>query len=505
MVGLRHQKNMVAIIRIGQLEMEDKLYKFLKYYNSSPQFVKLVLGKLFGAIPLSIRYGQTYEKYAELLKKSQWWSKEEHEKYQLGKIKAIIKHAYHNVAYYRKIFDEIGLKPEDICSFSDFQGIPLLNRDDVINNKHELLASNYANSKLIYVTTGGTTGKPIGMYYRKGIERSRELAFMTCQWARVGYKIGDSLVTIRGNVIPNYLLSKGIFWEYEPIKKRLILSVYHMTDENMPLYIKQIRDFKPKFIHTYPSAVTMLAIFMKENAIDPFPSVKALLCSSEAFYPGQRELIENVFQCRIYSWYGHGEMTTLAGECEYSKEYHIFPEYGFTELVDNDGKVIAREEKIGEIIGTGFENWAMPFIRYRTGDFAEYSDRECECGRKYKLFKRVEGRWLQEMIVTQKGNLIPITALNMHSDVFDNVKQFQFYQDREGEVLFKIIPTSSFSERDIANIKRELTRKLAKDIKLEIQLVDEIARTQRGKYRFLIQKLPVEKMNWGNYITYNES
>ena len=470
--------------------IEDNLYKFLKYYSKSPQWVKSISGRFYRMLPLSLRYGKVYTEYAKLLEKSQWWPKEKLEEYQWRKLDTLLKHAYENVPYYRRIFNERGIKPKDIQNFDDFRKIPFLNRETVINHRDELVAINYPKSKLLYMTTGGTMGRPIGMYYLKGVERSRELAFMTSLWSRVGYKIGDKLIVLRGNVIPSS--SKGIYWEYEPIKNRLILSVYHMTEENLPLYIEQIGKFQPKFIHTYPSAITILARFMRENSIEPFSSVKAILCSSEAFYPGQRKLIEDAFRCRVFSWYGHGEVTTLAGECEYSKDYHIFSEYGFTELIDVEGEVINRGRILGEIVGTGFESWAMPFIRYRTEDFAEYSDKKCECGRKYRLLKRVEGRWLQEMIVTRKENLISITALNMHSNVFDNVKQFQFYQDKKGEVIFNIICRDSYTERNTRYIRKELLKKLGNDVDLQIRFVDKIPRTKSGKYRFLIQKLPIK-------------
>ncbi|HMW34645.1 MAG TPA: phenylacetate--CoA ligase family protein, partial [bacterium] len=210
------------------------------------------------------------------------------------------------------------------------------------------------------------------------------------------------------------------------------------------------------------------------------------------FYPGQRELLENAFQCRIFSWYGLGEMVALAGECEYSHKYHIFPEYGYVELIDANGKIIDSEGTLGEIVGTGFDRDIMPFIRYRTGDFAEYSDEKCSCGRNYRLLKRVEGRWLQEQIFTKKKNLISVTALNMHTPVFENVAQYQFEQSEIGRLILKLVPKKTFQNSDIADIKSTLTAKLdPSDIELEIKLVDtqQIESGRSGKFRFLIQNI----------------
>ena len=72
---------------------------------------------------------------------------------------------------------------------------------------------------------------------------------------------------------------------------------------------------------------------MKGNSIKPFESVRAILCGSENIYKPQRRLLKDVFKGRVYSWYGHSEQVSLAGECEKSSYYHIFPEYGITELI----------------------------------------------------------------------------------------------------------------------------------------------------------------------------
>ncbi|MDZ4245764.1 MAG: phenylacetate--CoA ligase family protein, partial [Dehalococcoidia bacterium] len=80
----------------------------------------------------------------------------------------------------------------------------------------------------------------------------------------------------------------------------------------------------------------------------------------------------------------------------------------------------------------------------------------------------------------------------MHSNVFDNVEQFQFYQEKKGEVVFNIVRKDSYTERDTEYIRSELLKKLGDDVRLEISFVNHIPRTGRGKYRFLVQKLPVE-------------
>ncbi len=433
------------------------------------------------------KYAKAFRDTSQFLERSQWWTRSELEAYQMQQLTHLLRHAYENVPYYRKVFDEHYIKPGNIQNFDDLRQIPYLTKQMIQENIEELVAGNFSKKKLEYITTGGSTGIPMGFYVEKGVTDAKEKAFMLAQWKRVGFVPGDRSAVLRGTVVRGVGPKK--FWQYDPVDKTLIFSSYHMTEETLGEYVRKIREFSPAFIQAYPSAATILASYMKVEKVRPFKSVKAILCGSENLYPWQRELLENAFQCRVYSWYGHAEKAALAGECEKSCYYHIFPEYGFVELVGSDGEAVVNEDEMGEIVATGFNNYAMPLIRYRTMDLAVKSNAKCDCGRNYPLFKKVEGR-LQELIVTRNGRLISMTAINMHSDVFDNVKQFQFYQEEKGKVVLNLVKRSTYTDRDDARIREELIKKLGRDMDLEIQFKDEILRTRNGKFRFLVQKLP---------------
>ena len=459
-----------------------------KLAKKLPFPIKQSIKRIYGTIPPHFRYDKVFWDTYNFLQESQWWNRQELEDYQMQQLSNLLDHAYENVPYYRAVFDERGLKPRNIKTSGDLKKLPYLTREIIQKKLPDLIARNYPKSKLQYVTTGGSTGIPLGFYYEKDVSEAKEWAFIVTQWERVGFKMGDKCVVLRGNIVES--ASRGRFWEYEPINKNLILSSYHMTDEMLPRYIERIRRFKPDFIQAYPSTITILAKFMKKHNIEPFPSVKALLCGSENLYPWQRGLLEETLRCRVYSWYGHSERAVLASECEKSIYYHICPEYGIVELVGSDDKLVTGENQIGEIVATGLNNFVCPLIRYRTMDLASILNTKCECGRDYVLLKNIEGR-SQEFIITGTGRLISMTAINMHSDVFDNVKQFQFYQEKQGEVIFNVIKSYTYTERDTEYIRSELYKKLGDDIKMEIHFVDNISLTKSGKYRFLVQKLPI--------------
>jgi len=443
------------------------------------------------ALQIAPTYNTFRSKY-KFLQKSQWWSEEQLEAYQLRQLNKLLTHAYNNVPYYAKVFNERGLTPHDIRDFDHLQELPFLTKEIVRKNFEALKARNYAPHKFEYVTTGGSTGTPLGFYYERGASRAKEWAFIRTLWGRVGYKFTDKCVVLKGDAVDT--ADKGVYWKSALFGRWLVFSPYHMNDASLPTYVARMREFRPKFVLAYPSTITIVANFMKKYDVKPFTTLKAILCGSENIYEWQRDLLEQVFRCRVFSWYGQSEMGTLAGECEMSAQYHVFPEYGYMEIIDKHGKPVTRDGDVGEIVTMGFNNLIFPLIRYKTGDHGSFSEATCTCGRHYKLVEKVEGRWLQELIVAQDNTVFPFTALNMHSDVYDNVEQFQFFQERAGELILNIVKTADYTDHDSEKIRRELGKKLGRNMKLEIEFVDHINRTKAGKFKFVVQKLPVDRL-----------
>lgn len=443
---------------------------------------------IYGAIPPRLRYERVFWDYYRLLQKSQWWSRQELEEYQMKQLSRLLSHAYANVPYYSHVFKERHLKPEDIRSYDDLQKLPYLTKEILRERLPEFVASNYPASRLQSANTGGSSGIPVSFYYEKGATGAIQLAFIVNQWSRVGYQIGDRCVLLAGAFVGRS--KKNKYWHYNPVDKLLSFSVFHMTDKTLPGYVKKIREFKPDFIRAYPSAITLLAQFMTLHKIEPFQSVKAVLCGSERLYPWQRNLIEEVFHCRAYSWYGHTEMAVLAGECEQSNDYHIFPEYGLVEIIGDNDRPVTEDNHVGVVVATNLHNFVCPLIRYRTDDLATYSSEVCTCGRHYPLIKEIEGR-LQEYVVTKDKRKITLTALifGQHFSAFNRLKGMQLVQDVEGQLMVRLVPTAHYSNADEQEILSKLQGAVGTGLDIRFEYVSDIPRTKMGKQMFLIQEL----------------
>jgi phenylacetate-CoA ligase len=279
--------------------------------------------------------------------------------------------------------------------------------------------------------------------------------------------------------------------QFFPEFNELRCSSYYLTPSQMEIYRQKAWEYKPDFIKCYPSSGYIFASYLKESG-KPFPQIKGILCASENLYDFQKKLLSQVFNCRVFSHYGHYELAVIAGFCEYEDTYHVLPFYGYAELIDNKGRAVATPGEVGEIVATSFIMKGTPFIRYRTRDFAVFKSFGCpRCGRPYQIWDRIEGR-LQEFIITKAGRYISMTAMNMHDDVFDKLKQFQYYQDKRGVVEFRYIPKGELSAKDVAVIGQRLKVKLGKDVDLSFRKVSNIPLTGRGKFRFLVQELDLK-------------
>jgi len=441
------------------------------------------INQITGDALKAILHYKTFKKKYKFLLESQWWSKERLEEYQLDQLNKLMHHAYENVPYYTKLFNNLSLKPRDIQDFKDLQKLPYLTKQIVKENINDLKAKNYPRRKFEFITSGGSTGKPIVIYLHKGVAEAEYLAYNQIFLDRTNCQFKNKHIHLFGF---DNICKQRVFGRI------MALSSFFINDKKLPFYIKKIRKFKPRFIIAFPSAITILAKFMDKNNVKSFPSIKTVICGGETIYDWQRKLIEKSFQCRVHNLYSLAEVVVFATSCEYSNNYHVYPEYGITELIGKDGKIITENRKMGEIVGTGFTNFIFPLIRYKTEDIGIYTNQKCRCGRKHLILENIIGR-IQQFIISKSQYLYHLTGIyGLVAHCSQNVKECQFYQDTEGEINLYIVKDNNYSNKDEELIRKSFKKKFREEINLKVIYIENIPKTIRGKHQFLIQKLPVE-------------
>jgi phenylacetate-CoA ligase len=169
--------------------------------------------------------------------------------------------------------------------------------------------------------------------------------------------------------------------------------------------------------------------------------------------------------------------------------YFFWPQYGHFELVNIAGEAVTRPGEFGEIVGTSFDNSVMPFIRYRTGDFAVLSDTPHPALPGYPVCERIEGR-LQEFLVCRDQRLISITTMGAaHFEKMAEVQELQYEQHQPGLVTLKVVSARPLNGDLVAEITRTVSEKTQGGCDVLVKRVERIERTGRGKHRMLIQHI----------------
>ena len=427
-----------------------------------------------------------YAEWRQFLRTTDTWSRSDIERYQLEAIQRLVARASTQTTGYRSLFDNAGVGPGDIATLADVRRLPYVTKEML---RDSLAAYTATTEGCDYVTTGGSTGIPFGMY-RTPRAFARELASKAHQYERRGWQEGDPQLVLRGLPIdtPDHTALVDDLNE-------LRCSSYHLVPDTMDGYVAAARAYEPLWLRCYPSAGCLFARHVLETG-QSIPSLRGILCASENLLPEQESLLRAAFGVPVFSHYGHYELAALAGFCEHTSRYHVLPQYGYVELIGTDGLPVTTAGGVGEIVATSFLMDATLFVRYRTRDLAVYSADHCEsCHRPHQVWERVEGR-LQEFVLSATGRLISMTAMNMHTPVFDPLRQFQFYQASPGEVEFRYVPRAEGVEAPALDAMRTaLGHKLGADIRLSFRQVDDLPPTVRGKRRFLIQDLPIETLH----------
>ncbi len=459
------------------MSLEDTLYPLLKLYEAAPQPVKSLAGRAYRAIPPSLRYGSGYTRFQREAHDVESWDAETIQRYQVQALRESMI-AASKAPYYAERFGACGVDPAKFESLEQLADYPLLTKQDLILHREEMVNPQISANQRLYITTGGSSGVPVGFYLQKGVSRPKEQAYLEAQWSRRGYREGDRVAVIRGGVTSSK--AKGSISYYDATRNWLILSSYHLTLERLPEYVAALNKFRPQHLHAYPSAALMLARGLEQTGTRLDFDLTSLLCGSEKLTQESQQYLEQAFAAPVFHWYGHSERVVLAGQGRTSNHLYFWPTYGFVEFGAPDANGYR------EVIGTSFHNHAMPLIRYRTGDFvklATFPDAELPMIEVEEVMGRD-----YEFLISATGRQISLTAINMHDRIFDGLLAVQFYQEREGAVEFRYQPGPQWQSSGLEAMRVGLLKKLGDDFALALREVSEVEKTGAGKHRWLITK-----------------
>ena len=420
------------------------------------------------------------------IKRTEHFSPQKSRALQGDKLLKILQHSIKHIPFYKYYFDEKSIS-KDSDPFQEIQRFPIIHKSTLRAHLPAFFSGHPV--RRLEVTTGGSTGQPLMFYMDRLTTRQTEKAFIFDMWSRVGYRFGDRIVNLRGQT-PN----KDKFYVYNCLFNTFYLSSFNINRRTVNRYVNFINSVKPSFLHGYPSTLYTLALFMERENLKLNFSPKAILCGSEKLFPHQRAFLSKVLHGTIYHWYGHSECAVLGGECEYSQTLHFYPQYGYTEL-DYSKQLSCNNKNTYEILATGLNNFLMPLIRYRTGDYAIKSSKQtCTCGRNYLLVDAILGRE-QEFVIDNHHEPISATGLifGQHYDLFRGLDAFQIKQFQPGEIEFFLVKNRNFRNSSFDDMKTKLHSLLGHRMRIIYRFSECISPAPSGKAKLVDQRLDIQK------------
>ncbi len=423
--------------------------------------------------------------YATLVgvRATEWTHTEELHAQQRDRLLTMIHFALRRVPYYRQSAAHIGIDPADIQTLTGLAELPIVTREDVRRRRMDFLPEGRWLPGDRDGTTSGTSGTPL-RYRLSRYDRAVGLALMYRGWSYAGYRVGDSVVVLAGSSLGARRRQWHRHLGYS-LRNMVKLSAFDMTDKSLDLYIEHINRTKPMFIRGYPAAVQVLANRVRSRRISVWQP-RAVFTTSESLLPAMRERITGAFGCPVFDGYGLNDGGVSAYECEAHSGLHIDTERSLLEVVDEQGRPLL--QGTGRIVATTLTNYAMPLIRYDTGDLAEVSQGLCPCGRPRLFLKRICGR-STDILVTPEGKLVHgWFFVFLLRDLSQHVLEFRVVQESIRELLILVIPAEDFDQSVLAALRGAISE-LSPGWVVRIQTVQALPSTEGDKMKFIESKI----------------
>ncbi len=411
-----------------------------------------------------------------LHKELETMSRPEIEKLQLERLQRVVKHCM-NSPFYKKRFEEINLKPEDIKSLVDLKKIPFTTKQDLRDTYPFGIASVPLEKCTRLHSSSGTTGNPTVILHTE-----KDLQEWAKAVARCLHMVGLRPSDVFQNSSGYGMFTGGLGFQYGA--EHLGMLTVPAAAGNTKRQIKFITDFGTTALHAIPSYASRLHEVMVEMGIDPRKDtkLKTLIIGAEPHSEEQRKRIEEMLGVKAYNSFGMSEMCGpgVAFECTEQNGLHIWEDYYIVEIVNPDTLEPVAEGEVGELVLTTLNREAMPLLRYRTRDLTRVLPGECPCGRHHKRLDRMKGR-SDDMIILKGVNIFPIqieTILLQFKELSTDYLITLETKDSNDDMTIDVELNDMFTD-DYGRLQ-SLTKEITRQIKDEILVTPHVRLVSKG-------------------------
>ena len=313
----------------------------------------------------------------------------------------VVNRVYHNVEYYRKKMQEVGIEPGDIQGIEDIDKLPYTTKDDLRDTyPFGLFAAPQSEIVRIHASSGTTGKATVVGYTRRDIDVWSECVARALTMA--GVTRGDTIQVAYGYG----LFTGGLGAHYGA--EHLGATVVPMSTGNTKKLTTMMIDFGVTAIACTPSYLLHIAETLEANGDIPNIKLKAAICGAEPWTEQMRLQIEDKLHISAHDIYGLSEVMGpgVACDCKYHKGLHVFEDHFLPEIIDPETLRPIEAGQTGELVFTTLTKEGLPLIRYRTKDLTSISYDNCECGRTTARISRFKGR-SDDMLIIRGVNVFP--------------------------------------------------------------------------------------------------
>lgn len=414
------------------------------------------------------------------IERTQWLSPEALRAEQGLRLAEFMTQVSARVPFYRQLLQDRGLRAADFADPVALASVPTSDKD-LIRANHERLKAEGA-SGLAVQRTSGSSGEPLAFL----LSRHRVAFDIAAKWRATRWwdvDFGDREAVLWGSAI-----EAGHQDRMRALRDALLRSwlipTHGLDVARMDDILAGMRDFRPRMLFGYPSALAQLAFRARETGkrMDDL-GIRVAFCTSEVLRPEWREAISGVFGCGVANEYGARDAGFIARECPHGG-LHITAEEVVVEVVDEHGQPLPNGEE-GDIVVTNLAGPEFPFIRYRTGDRGVLGDAPCPCGRSLPLLHKVAGR-ANDGLLRADGAWIHGSAVNHLMREIPGLRAYRIEQQTRDAVVVLLSLEGRLTKDCTATLTTHLKRLLGEWTRVKVQQVETIPPLPNGKFRHII-------------------
>jgi len=393
----------------------------------------------------------------------------------------MVRKAYNNVPYYKRLYDDYGININEIRTLDDLKKLPFITKDEIRDHfPSEIVSSKFNVEDCHYSATTGSTGRSLPFVFNQSAY-AFYIATGLRMYTIIGYRPWHKLVYIKYTKI-NYPRF-GPFFRTEHIPSTIPAAEQ----------IDMLRSMKPDLLLGYASIIFEIA---QKVTPDDLKLIRPRFIgiNSELSTKHQRDFISSVFGCPVYDEYSTEETWMIASQCRHGN-YHLYIDNVWVEFLDRNGNSVEPGEE-GEMVLTTSRSDAMPFIRYRIGDIGRYSDKKCPCGLGYPLLEAFDGRADDSFILPSGTYISSLKILNTFTKFIKKylhlMEEFKIIQKDRGYIVIELVKGKEYSDSRFKELTDSLHEIFGEPVTISVEAVDHISMNNGIKRKAIESRISVK-------------